>query len=311
MLAMSCVQFANPEDEADDWLQFQQLKSGSIDSYYMDKRYTRKDGMKIVGRLRISMLNQRSSLSPRVIAIVEDINEARAVEEKLRRSEVSLQHLAGRLIQAQEEERHRIGRELHDDFGQRLTLFLLELAELRDTLAKAGQNSQSLALSELHRKGNDLATDIQNLSHGLHSSKLQVLGLPFALRSLGETISSHQNVHVSVHIENVPESLPPELALCIFRVAQEALNNVVKHSGARDAFVELTGTNDSIILKVRDLGIGFDLTATSPGIGFSSMRERLRFFGGEFEVESIPGNGTEIVAKLKLANAKTNQAAAG
>jgi PAS domain S-box-containing protein len=311
LIGMTCLQISNLEDNENDWAHFQQLKTGLLENYQVDKRYIRKDGTQIWGRLRVSLLNDRASSSPTVVAMVEDISEAKESEERSRRTEVSLRNLAGRLMQAQEEERHRISRDLHDDIGQRLTLFLLELAELRDMLAKAGQNSQSVAVSELHRMGNDLATDIQNLSHGLHSSKLQVLGLPFALRSLGETISSHQNVHVSVHIENVPENLPPELALCIFRVAQEALNNVVKHSGARDAFVELTGTNDTIILKVRDLGIGFDLSAASPGIGFSSMRERLRFFGGEFEVDSIPGNGTEIVAKLKLENAKTHHASAG
>jgi signal transduction histidine kinase len=267
--------------------------------------------MKIVGRLRISMLNQRSSLSPRVIAIVEDVNEARAVEEKLRRSEASLQHLAGNLIQAQEEERHRIGRELHDDFGQRLALLVLELGELRDALAEAGNTRQSQVVSELQRRGEDLATDIHLLSHNLHSSKLQVLGLSLSLRSLCETISSHQNIHVSFYVEDVPENLPADLALCIFRVAQEALNNVIKHSHARDAFVELARANDTIILKVRDLGIGFDLSATSTGIGFASMRERLRIFGGDLEVESILGNGTEVIAKAKLEKAKTNQASAG
>jgi signal transduction histidine kinase len=190
-------------------------------------------------------------------------------------------------------------------------MLVIELSELSGSLADAGQSNPSQAAAELHRKGVDLATDIQNLSHDLHSSKLQFLGLPFALRNLGEKISSHQNIHISVHIENVPENLPGELALCIFRVAQEALNNVVKHSHARDAIVELTGTSDTIILKVRDLGIGFDPSASYPGIGFLSMRERLRIFGGELVVESILGNGTEIVAKVKLETAKTNQAAAG
>jgi PAS domain S-box-containing protein len=311
LLSMTCLQISNLEDNENDWAHFQQLKDGSLDSYQMDKRYIRKDGTQIWGRLRISLLNDRASSSPTVVAMVEDITDAKASEENLRRSEVSLRNLAGRLMQAQEEERHRIGRELHDDIGQRLTLFVLELGELRDTLAMAGHNSQSDAVSGLHRRGNDLATDIQNLSHNLHSSKLQFLGLPVALRDLCTKISSHQNIHVGVYIEQVPEHLPAELALCIYRVAQEALNNVVKHSHASDAFLELTGTSDTMILKVRDFGVGFDPSLAHQGIGFSSMRERLRICGGELVVESIPGNGTEIVAKLKLEEAKTNKATAG
>jgi signal transduction histidine kinase len=205
----------------------------------------------------------------------------------------------------QEEERQRIGRELHDDIVQRLSLLIVEIEDLRDNLAATGQNSQSQLASELRQRADALATDIQNLSRNLHSSRLEVLGLHFALRNLCERISTQQHMPVTLHAEELTTNLPSDLELCIFRVAQEALNNVVKHSHAPEVFVELTHTDDTIVLKVRDSGIGFDSSIPHEGIGLSTMRERLRMFGGELLVESVSGKGTTIIATAKLGKAKS------
>jgi PAS domain S-box-containing protein len=306
-----CVQFSPPEDSRKDWALFEQLRTGSIDNYHLEKRYFRKDGSLIWGRLSISLLNDRASSSPLVVAMVEDITEKKVAEENLQRSESNLQNLAARLIQVQEEERHRISRELHDDIGQRLALLTIDLEDLKGSLAKAGQDSNCQLVSGLQRRTDELATDVHNLSGDLHSSKLQFLGLPSAIRELCTRISAQQNIRIDLRIEELPKDFSPDMALCFFRVAQEALNNMVKHSHAQDAFVELTQTRGAIVLKVRDFGVGFDARAPHAGIGFSSMRERLRMFGGELVVESIPGNGTELVAKLKPEKAEANAASAG
>ena len=304
-----CAQFSPPEDAKKDWALFEQLRAGSIDHYYLEKRFFRKDGSLIWGRLSISRMNGRASSSPLVVAMVEDITEKKAAEEKLRRSELNLQNLAGRLIQAQEDERHRVGRELHDDIGQRLALHEIDLENLRNSLAEAGQHNQAQLVSELHLKVNELARDVHDLSRDLHSSRLQFLGLPLALRELCEKISAQQRIPITLHVAELPEDMPADLALCMYRIAQEALNNVVKHSRTHEAVLELNRCGDAIVLKVRDFGVGFEPTAAQAGIGFASMRERLRMFGGELFVESVPGNRTEIVAKAKLG--KASAAAAG
>jgi len=288
-----CVEFSPPEDAKKDWAFFEQLRQRSIGSYHLDKRFIRKDGTLIWGRLSISLMKDPASSAQLVVAMVEDISEKRAAEEEL-------QYLASRLIQVQEEERQRIGRELHDDICQRLSLLIADMENLRQSLAEAGQNSHVQLASELYRGADALATDIQNLSRNLHSSKLEVLGLHFALRNLCENISKQRHITITFQAEELPANSPSDLELCIFRVAQEALNNVVKHSRSAQAFVELTHSDGVIVLKVGDLGVGMDPSVPHRGIGLSTMRERLRTIGGELFVESIPGKGTTVIAHAKL-----------
>ena len=292
-----CVDLSPPEDATKDWALFQQLRQGLIDDYHLEKRFFRKDGTLFWGRLSISLMNDRAGASPLVVAIVEDITEKKVAEEKL-------QHLASRLIQVQEEERRRISRDLHDDIGQRLSLLVVDLENLRNSLAEAGQIGRSQLASELHGRADEVASDIQTLSRDLHSSKLEFLGLHFALRKLCEGISKQQHIPVTLHADELPANSPSDLELCIFRVAQETLNNVVKHSHTPEVLVELTHADDTIVLKVRDFGIGFDPSTPHQGIGLSSMRERLRIFGGELFVESVSGKGTTVVAKVKLEKAR-------
>jgi PAS domain S-box-containing protein len=291
-----CVEFSPPEDAEKDWALFEQLRKGSIGSYHLDKRFVRKDGALIWGHLSISLMKKTHVSTPLVVAMVEDISEKKATEEKL-------QHLASRLIRAQEEERQRIARELHDDIAQRLSLLVVGLAELRDSIP-SGQGSQSMLASDLHRRGDEVATDIQDLSHDLHTSKLHYLGLEIALRNHCEKISAQRHIPIIFHAEELPAIFPLDLQLCFFRVAQEALNNVVKHSRSAEAFVELTHSDGVIALKVKDLGVGFDPSAYCEGIGLSSMSERLRMFGGDLIVDSRPGAGTTIIATLKLEKAR-------
>jgi len=192
---------------------------------------------------------------------------------------------------------------LDDDICQRLSLIAVGMEELRESLA-AGQNSQSALASELHRKAHEVAIDVQSLSRNLHSSKLQYLGLHFTLSQFCERISMQYHIPITLRSGELPGNLPSDLELCIYRVAQEAVSNAVKHSHAPEVFVDLTAGDDTIILKVTDLGVGFDSSASSQGIGLITMRERLRMFEGELFVESIEGKGTTIIAKAKLQKAK-------
>jgi PAS domain S-box-containing protein len=303
LCSKQCAEFSPPEDAEKDWSLFQQLRQGLIDNYHLEKRFIRKDGTLIWGRLSIALLKDSASPSRLVVATVEDITDKRAAEEKLQRSEANLQLLAGRLIQAQEEERQHIARELHDDIAQRLSLIVVGLEELCDSMA-AGQNGKGELALELHRKSDEVARDIQYLSHNLHTSNLRYLGLQSALGQLCEKTSVRHHVVINIRCADLPENLPSDSELCIYRVAQEAIRNAVKHSHAREMFVDLSCSGGSILLKVADSGVGFDPSLSYQGIGLTTMRERLRVCGGELLVESDEGKGTTITARVKLDKAK-------
>jgi len=296
---MSCSAFSHPEDQKQEGPLFHQLCAGLIDHYKLDKRFIRKGGSQIWGHVSISLLDARYRTAPLVIGMVQDISEKKATEEQLRTSERSLRDVASRLMQAQEIERQRIGRELHDDIGQRFALLTIQLERLHQDLLKARQEAHSWTALRLCKSAEELATDIHELSHELHSSKLRHLGLPAALKELARKTSSQQDLRVDFHAGPLPKNLSPELAMCLFRVGQEALCNVIKHSQTRNVEMDVTRTNGRIVLKIKDFGIGFEPEVSASGIGLSTMRERLRMFGGNLLVNSSPGKGTEIIAEVR------------
>jgi PAS domain S-box-containing protein len=218
-----------------------------------------------------------------------------------KRAEEGLLDLSGRLISAQEEERTRIARELHDDFSQRLALLAIQLGQVSQRLP----NSDKTTIESLHvmwEKITELSADIHKLSHRLHSSKLHHVGLLAAARSLCEETSRHHELQIEFASEDMPEEIAPDLALCFFRIIQEALNNIVKHSGTKWAQVKLSTEDSKICLRIVDAGVGFDTGSRKAraGIGLASMRERLRIMGGSIAIRSRPMEGTEIQAEAPL-----------
>jgi PAS domain S-box-containing protein len=230
----------------------------------------------------------------RIVGMVADTTQRKLAEEVL--SSVSR-----RLLEAQEAERARIARELHDDISQRLALLSVGFEQFQ----RSSPDSASAlhpSIEALHRQTLEIAADVQALSHELHSSKLQVLGVVPAMRGFCSEISDRQKVEVDFTHENVPKTVPPDVALCLFRVLQEALRNAVRHSSARRFSVNLLGTPKVLGLTVRDDGRGFDPQAAlqDGGLGLTSMRERLKLVAGELSVESRPASGTTIVARVPL-----------
>jgi PAS domain S-box-containing protein len=421
LCGMNCSQFANPEDSQDDWTLFQQLRAGVIDQYSLEKRYLRRDGTQLWGRLNVSLLKNIDEGSPLVFAFVENITERRRTEDALRESEqrfrlaayagkmfsyewdaatdaivrsgeyaemlctdrvtdvttgqqisakvhpddrekvlaadaaltaekpdlrvshrmarpdggviwvektgrahfneqgqllrivgmvaditdrklaeAALADVSRRLIEAQEQERSRIARELHDDIGQRLALLAVELEQLHQDppdLAEVRRRT-----GELEKQASEIATDIQTLSHELHSTKLEYLGPVAAMRGHCQELGEQTKVKVDFKSQDLPTPLPPDISLCLFRVMQEALRNAVKHSGSRHVEVGLWGTSDEIHLAVSDHGIGFDREAAkeSGGLGLVSMEERLKLLKGTISIESQPNRGTTIHARVPL-----------
>lgn len=216
---------------------------------------------------------------------------------ELKRRDIELQVLASRLIQAQEDERRRISRELHDDIAQQVSLLANELESLSQAM-HLEQQPHTVEVQNLRQQTEELATDIHELSHELHSSKLQHLGLRAALRELCEKVSEKRQVHVSLHTDDVETRLPPDVALCLYRVAQEALNNAIKHSHAQEVDIRIGIFGDAFRLIVRDTGVGFDPSTVTPGLGLVGMRERLHTVGGELQVKSSSQTGTEVTADV-------------
>jgi len=297
-----CTDFCPPEDAAKDAALFAQLRQGSIDHYHLEKRFFRKDGALIWGRLSISLMQNVTGSNPLVVAMVADVTEKRAAEEKLCQSEAKLKMLTGQLIQAQEVERAWVARELHDDVSQRLVLLALNLGRLQQNLpASASEFTQEIA--KARKEVEDLGNDIQGLSHRLHSSKLEITGLPSAAASFCKELSDRQKVEIDFHSENIPKELSKEISLCLFRVLQEALQNAARHSGSRHCQVSLSVASDEIYLIVRDSGSGFDPAEAMKGrgLGLTSMKERLKLVNGDLSIDSQPHFGATIQARVPLA----------
>jgi signal transduction histidine kinase len=213
----------------------------------------------------------------------------------------SLQALTGRLIHIQEEERTRIARELHDDFSQRLALQCIDIEQLRKGLPEI-EVAEKVRLTKMLQRTKTMSADIRSLSHELHSSRLDYIGLVPAVDGLCKEIGEKHKIEVQFTECVRPVEIPKDAALCLFRVAQEALGNVVKHSHARNVRVELGFNLDGVSLRITDDGIGFDPNSTKPkvGLGLVGMSERLRLVGGRLSITSEHLRGAEVLAEVPL-----------
>jgi PAS domain S-box-containing protein len=224
-----------------------------------------------------------------------DITDQRLAQEALAR-------LSSRLIEVQDKERSRIARELDDGICQRLALVSVELEQIIHS-PNGSAPARKQRLEGIQDQCSEIAVDVQTLSHELHSSKLDYLGIVAAIGGLCKELAKQHDVSIEFKGENVPKWLPKVTSLCLFRVAQEALHNALKYSGMRQFAVALIGKGDEVLLTVRDTGAGFDLEEAmrNGGLGLASMQERVSLAHGRFHVESKPGAGTEVVAAVPMA----------
>jgi PAS domain S-box-containing protein len=220
-----------------------------------------------------------------------------------KRAEESLAGMGRKLIEAQEQERAWIARELHDDVAQRMALLTIDIELWAQQLPNSAVQAHD-HMRQARQRLSEIARDIQALSHRLHSSKLEYLGIVGAARSFCHELTEQQKVEIDFRYANIPDRVPKEISLCIFRVLQEALQNAVKYSRVRQFTVELDGTDGEIQLTVRDAGVGFDPSEAiyGHGLGLISMRERLKLAGGRISVESQPGMGTTIHARVPISS---------
>jgi signal transduction histidine kinase len=266
------------------------------ESFELQYRLRRKDGeYRWILDIGVPRFGADSSFAGYIGSCI-DVTDRKLAEEELA-------SLSGRLIDAQEEERKRIAREIHDDYTQRVALVVNKLdwfiRHLQDNPPEADEEIRGI-WGQL----NELGTDLHSLSHRLHSSTLEALGLVAGIQTLCNEFRTRQELDVQFGCQNVPRDLSNSSSLCLFRIVQEALRNVKRHSGANRAEVRLESVDGELHLSVVDGGKGFDLMRQHPerGIGIQSMKERLRTIGGRLEVHSEPGRGTKIDAWVKIAS---------
>jgi PAS domain S-box-containing protein len=227
----------------------------------------------------------------RVIGVAADVTQRKHDEETLR-------ELGGRLLKAQEEERVRIARELHDDIGQELALL-----EIRLQTALNNGDKMSGKWSEFQHHVGLIGQKVRSLSHQLHSDELEFLGLAVAVEGLSRTIAENYNIEVLCTIDKtIPRALPGNIALCFYRLVQEALQNVIRHSGAKQVHVRLSGGVTEVVASVTDTGCGFDPQnrTVAEGLGIISMQERMHSIGGYLSLRSNPGKGTTVEGRVPL-----------
>ena len=263
--------------------------------YSKEYRLRRRDGVyRWMLDIAAPRVNEDGSFAG-FVGSAADITDQKLAQE-------ALEKIGGKLIEAQEEERTRIARELHDDICQRLALLSMELEQVN----RGSNSGRSPKLEEIRRHCAEIAGDVQALSHKLHSSKLEYLGLAAAIRSFCREFSQQHDVSVEFADENVPSFLPRDISLSLFRVTQEGLQNALKHSGVGQFSVSLRGSANEIQLEVSDHGAGFDVEAAKldRGLGLVSMQERAHLVHGTFTIESSENGGTRILVRVPLADAQ-------
>lgn len=247
-------------------------------------------------------------LSDAITQLQEQVAERKRAEEALRErkmalreSQVELQELAGKLLTALEEERRRLARELHDDLTQRLAVLAIEAGKLEQQFQGATDPLPE-RLRYMKEQIVRLSADVHMISRQLHPSILDDLGLVSAMESECASFAQREGITVKYDPQNVPATLPRDVALCIYRVTQEALRNIAKHARTKEAYVSLAGTDNGILLSIRDNGIGFDPGQLhgKAGLGLASMEERVRLVQGDIFVTSEPRQGTVIEVRVPL-----------
>jgi signal transduction histidine kinase len=238
----------------------------------------------------------------RIIGMVADVTQRKLTEE-------ALSSVSRRLIAAQEQERTRIARELHDDLSQRMALLQIGVEQLAESTSELSPRTRQ-QLRDIAKVSTEISSSIHNMSHQLHPYKLDTLGLVTSLRGFCNEFSQQHNLPVQFVHHDLPGQIPNDVALCLFRIAQEALRNVIKHSGSAEAKVELSGHVDRVDLCISDSGAGFNPRHAKPevGLGLISMRERVRLVKGHLSVESEPSQGTQIRVRVPLSAADTGVA---
>jgi PAS domain S-box-containing protein len=246
-------------------------------------------------KLVFSLTRKGGTQGPRSLTVVaEDITA-------LKQADQQRDELSRRMVSGQEADRARIARELHDNIGQSLAVFKLQMLRAGQPVS-GDATKRHTGLNELSANLDTIIHAVSHLSHDLHSSTLEYLGLATALKGHCEECSQQVRIPIQFYCDDGDRKLDSVTALAVLRVVQEAIHNAVKHSRAKGILVCLTFSDQYLRLEISDDGVGFDVEAArlAEGLGLISMRERIHLIGGEFHIVSSPGNGTRITAQVPI-----------
>jgi PAS domain S-box-containing protein len=306
LVGKNVFEFIHPTDLDEVKQEFAKVLASQEPSRPVEFRFRhRNSGYRAVESIARNLL-----ANPGVQGIIvnsRDITDRREAEAALRKHEAALKlsnerlrALSGRLLEAEDRERRRLSRELHDDLNQTLAALAVDMSALRSALSNAPSDQIDAELQALQTRVVKLSENVRNLAYQLHPSILDDLGLAVALRSYCEEFSRREGISVEFVHRNLEHPVSPEAASCVYRVAQEGLRNVAKHSGAKHAFVSVLGTGKYLNLLIRDSGVGFvpGSATVRRGLGLTSMTERGRLLNGTFRVTSTPGQGTVLQLRV-------------
>jgi PAS domain S-box-containing protein len=280
--------WVDPSDRID--LVKRLLSEGTVKNFEVHSRLKSRDVWLGLGFAALIEINKEQC----ILSLIEGKTDS---AEESKQATVTIATMSGRLIQAQEEERASVARELHNHIDS-LLLLSATLGRAQQTLEPVSEITQHIA--EGRHQIEDFVMDIQDLSHRLHSSRLEYLGLEAAASSLCKEVAEEKAVKIQFASEAMPKQMPQDVSLCLFRVLQGALQNTLTHSGSQSVEVLLRGGSNEVQLTVRNSGIGFDVEDAATKTSLAIMKERLRLVGGNLSVESQGGRGTAIEAHVSL-----------
>ena len=296
------VRYVHPEDQPAMWKAVAEARESGRE-FRTELRLVRNDGTIRWVTARGRPQYAANGAPERLYGITMDITERHEMEEQLRESQDRLAGFSQRLLEAHELERARIAQQLHDDIGQRMAVMTMDLDGLMHLLPLSAADLR-VRIATMSNHAIDLAKDVQAISHCLHSSRLDHLGIALTAAAFCHELSQRHGIAIQFSAGEVPDKFPTDVALCLFQVLQEAVNNAVKHGHPRQVTVGLRASDAGARLDIVDDGCGFDpvLAMKGPGLGLISMHERLGLVGGELRIESRPGAGTAIRASAPLRN---------
>ncbi|MDP8990292.1 MAG: PAS domain-containing protein [Acidobacteriota bacterium] len=245
-------------------------------------------------------------MSDLILLAMEDVTERESINAELSQNRARLRDLTASLLTAQEEEGRRIASELHDDLNQKVAMLIVAMEVLEKGPRRSAESIRG-QLASLRNQTESISDDLRDTAHRMHPSVVDHLGLPAALRALCADFSKQEKLQVRFRQRNLSQSIPPDLALCLYRVAQEALRNVAKHSDGNHARVSLFIAGGRVLLSISNSGTGFDLVMVKAkrGLGIVSMEERVRLVVGTLTIRSRPLTGTRVVVEIALPEARS------
>jgi PAS domain S-box-containing protein len=265
-----------------------------------DFPFRRSDGSELWGIVSTAPMQGEDGRFTGALGMVMDITERRRAEAELHRNSNQIREMAGKLITAQEEERRRIARELHDDIVQKVAAAAIGVSRVRKKVAVADQTLGN-ELTAVQQSIFGLAEDIRQLSHSLHPAVLEHAGLMAALKSFVDEFARTEGIEVKLSVPDGEAAVPRDISVCVYRVLQEWLRNVAKHSGAKFAEVTLSIAGSDLHVLVKDAGKGFNVdSARGGGLGLVSIEERIRLCRGTIEITSRLNQGTTLKARIPL-----------